>query len=390
MGKYILKQALSLKPYKNNPRTHSPEQIKQLQKSLKQFGFVNPVLIDKHDMIIAGHGRVQAAVAEGINEIPCVLIDSLTEKQIRAYIIADNRLAELAGWDMEILEFELTELDSLGFDMETIGFDLETEFPDSTNVQEDDYDIEVPKEPKTRPGQMYELGKHRLICGDATDKKTVTELFKDGEWADLLITDPPYNVDYTGCTKEHLQMQNDKMDSDDFRTFLKDSFSAADSVMRKGAVFYIWHADSEGYNIRGACHDIGWQIRQCLIWNKNSFVVGRQDYQWKHEPCLYGWKSGAAHMWHSDRKQSTILDFNRPTRNEEHPTMKPILLFNYLILNSKKKKDIVMDMFGGSGTTLIACEQNDRAARVMEIDPRYCDVIVDRWEKFTGSKAVTG
>jgi len=390
MGKYILKQALSLKPYKNNPRTHSPEQIKQLQKSLKQFGFVNPVLIDKHDMIIAGHGRVQAAVAEGINEIPCVLIDSLTEKQIRAYIIADNRLAELAGWDMEILEFELTELDSLGFDMETIGFDLETEFPDSTDVQEDDYDIELPKEPKTRPGQMYELGKHRLICGDATDKKTVTELFKDGEWADLLITDPPYNVDYTGCTKEHLQMQNDKMDSDDFRTFLKDSFSAADSVMRKGAVFYIWHADSEGYNIRGACHDIGWQIRQCLIWNKNSFVVGRQDYQWKHEPCLYGWKSGAAHMWHSDRKQSTILDFNRPTRNEEHPTMKPILLFNYLILNSTKKKDIVMDMFGGSGTTVIACEQNDRAARVMEIDPRYCDVIVDRWEKFTGSKAVTG
>ena len=208
----------------------------------------------------------------------------------------------------------------------------------------------------------------------------------NGVKVDLLITDPPYNVNYEGGNG--LKIKNDHMGNDDFRKFLTDAFSTADSVMKEGAVFYIWHADSEGYNFRGACFDNNWKVRQCLIWNKNSMVMGRQDYHWKHEPCLYGWKDGASHLWASDRKQTTILDFDKPTKNAEHPTMKPVKLFDYQIKNNTKKDDIVLDLFGGSGTTLIACEQNGRISYNMELDPKYIDVIIDRWEQYTGEKAI--
>ena len=204
----------------------------------------------------------------------------------------------------------------------------------------------------------------------------------------MLITDPPYNVAYEGGTKDKLTIKNDNMESEQFRAFLTSAFYAADTVMKNGAVFYIWHADSEGYNFRGACKDVEWKVRQCLIWNKNSMVLGRQDYQWKHEPCLYGWKGGASHLWASDRKQTTILEFEKPLRNSEHPTMKPIALFDYQIKNNTKQEDTVLDLFAGSGTTLIACEQNGRISFNMELDPKYVDVIIDRWENFTGRKAV--
>ena len=245
---------------------------------------------------------------------------------------------------------------------------------------------EIPEEPKSKLGDIYQLGDHRLICGDSTDINVINRLM-DGAKVDLYITDPPYNVDYEGKTKDALKIQNDHMEDDKFRQFLRDAFVTADTVMRAGAVFYIWHADSEGYNFRGACRDTGWKVRECLIWNKNSMVLGRQDYQWKHEPCIYGWKEGS-HLWASDRKQTTVLDFQRPNRNGEHPTMKPVALFAYQISNNTHEGDVVLDSFGGSGTTIIACEQLKRKGYACELDPKYVDVIVERWENLTGKKAV--
>lgn len=229
--------------------------------------------------------------------------------------------------------------------------------------------------------------RHRLLCGDSTSLDDLARLC-DGQLVDMWLTDPPYNVAYEGGTKEKLTIQNDEMSDDNFRAFLRDAYVAADSVMKAGAVFYVWHADSEGYNFRGAAQDAGWQVRQCLIWKKSQIVMGRQDYHWKHEPCLYGWKDGAAHLWATDRKQSTILEFDKPTRNGEHPTMKPVALFEYQMLNNTKGSDLVLDSFAGSGTTAIACEMNGRNARLMELDPKYCDVIVKRWQEFTGLNAV--
>ena len=226
------------------------------------------------------------------------------------------------------------------------------------------------------------------MCGDSCSLEAVEKLTNGGGGVDMLLTDPPYNVAYEGGTKEKLTIQNDSMGNDQFRQFLRDAFVAADTVMKKGAVFYIWHADSEGYNFRGACKDAGWTVRQCLVWKKSSLVMGRQDYHWKHEPCLYGWKEGAGHLWSADRKQTTILEFDKPTRNGEHPTMKPVALFEYQMLNNTKGGDIVLDLFGGSGTTLLAAEKHGRHAQLMELDPKYCDVIVKRWEEFTGKKAV--
>ena len=378
-------------PYANNARTHSDDQIKKIQASLREFGFINPVLIDKDYGIIAGHGRVEAAKREGIVEVPCVWVEHLTEAQKKAYILADNRLALDAGWDMDVLKVELEELKEINFDIDLTGFnsdELSDIFGEEEHeTVEDDYEVELPEEPKTKLGDIYQLGRHRLMCGDSTDKETVEKLM-GGVRADLFLTDPPYNVDYEGGTKEKLKIKNDTMADDVFRQFLRSAFSAADSVMKGGAVFYIWHAEAEGYNFRGACRDVEWEVRQCLIWNKNSLVMGRQDYHWKHEPCLYGWKGGAAHLWASDRKQTTILNFDRPNRSEIHPTMKPIKLFDYQIQNNTKCEDVVLDTFAGSGTTIIACEQNGRTAYCCELDPKYCDVIIDRWEQFTGEKAV--
>jgi DNA modification methylase len=385
-------QLEALIPYINNSRTHSDEQVAQIAASIKEFGFNNPILVDKDNSIIAGHGRLQAARKLGLTEVPCVRLEHLTETQRKAYIIADNRLALNAGWDNELLTIELNELLADGFALEILGFDsdelktlLDPLEPTEGLVDEDQVP-EVPEEPKTKPGDIYQLGRHRLMCGDSTSIDAVDKLM-DGQLADIFITDPPYNVAYEGKTKEALTIKNDSMGDDQFRQFLRDAFTAADMVMKPGSVFYIWHADSEGYNFRGACKDSGWTIRQCLIWQKDTMVMGRQDYHWKHEPCLYGWKDGAAHLWATDRKQTTLIQCKRPKRNDIHPTMKPVELMEYQMLNNTKGQDIVLDLFGGSGSTMIAAEKQGRISRLMELDPKYCDVIVKRWEDFTGKKA---
>jgi DNA modification methylase len=379
-------------PYAKNSRTHSEEQVAQLAGSIKEFGFNNPVLIGQDDVIIAGHGRVMAARKVGLMEVPCIRLKHLTETQRKAYIIADNRLALNAGWDNELLTIELNDLLADNFALDILGFDADElknlldPVKPTEGLTDEDAVPEVPEEPKTNPGDIYRLGRHRLMCGDSTSIDALEKLC-DGQLVDMWLTDPPYNVAYEGKTKDALTIKNDSMEDDQFRQFLRDSYTAADMVMKPGAVFYIWHADSEGYNFRGAAKDAGWTVRQCLIWKKSTMVMGRQDYHWKHEPCLYGWKDGAGHLWAADRKQTTILEFDKPSRNGEHPTMKPVGLFEYQMLNNTKGGDIVLDSFGGSGTTLIAAEKNGRIARIMELDPKYCDVIVKRWEDFTGLKA---
>ena len=386
MRRYENVEIEKLIPYKNNARTHSDEQIEKIAKSMKEFGFINPILVDGNLNVIAGHGRILGAKKLGMKEVPCLFIEDLTEEQKRAYIIADNRLAEDAGWDKELLKIELEDLKNMNFDITLTGFELEDfDFSmDETEVIEDEFDETVPEEPTSKKGEIYKLGKHFLMCGDSTDINDVEKLM-NGVKADMLLTDPPYNVDYEGGTG--LTIQNDNMDDGTFREFLRVSFFNANPVMKEGGVFYIWHADSEGYNFRGACHDIGWKVRQCLIWCKNTLVMGRQDYHWKHEPCLYGWKEGASHLSASDRKQTPVLEFDRPSVSKEHPTMKPVGLFDYLIKNNTKKDDIVLDLFAGSGTSIIACEQNGRIAYSMELDPKYVDVIISRWEKLTGQQA---
>lgn len=371
-----------LVPYEKNPRKND-EAVKYVQASIKEFGFKVPIVIDKDNVIVAGHTRYKAAKKLKMDEVPCIIADDLSEEQIKAFRLADNKVSEQAVWDFDLLSGELDGI--LNIDMTDFGFsDIVTEEEDA---EEDEYEVELPVEPRSKLGDVYQLGRHRLMCGDSTNLTDVEKLM-GGNLADMLLTDPPYNVDYEGKTKDKLKIENDKMENDDFRQFLVDAFTNADMVMKAGAVFYIWHADSEGYNFRGACSDAGWKVRQCLIWAKNVMVMGRQDYQWKHEPCLYGWKEGAGHLWASDRKQTTIINFDKPTRNDLHPTMKPIPLFDYQIKNNTKGGDIVLDLFGGSGTTIMACEQNGRNAYTMEFDPRYVDVIIDRWEQFTGEKAV--
>jgi len=382
----------TLIPYINNSRKHSDEQVAQIAASIKEFGWTNPILVDGANGLIAGHGRLMAARKLKMTEVPVIELAYLTETQKKALIIADNKLALNAGWDTAMLTIEMQELQEEGFDLDLLGFDdkelnalLEPETKEG--LTDEDEVPELPKEPKTKLGDIYILGNHRLMCGDST---SITDMEKlvNGQPVDMCLTDPPYNVAYEGGTKEKLTIQNDSMEDGQFRQFLRDAFVAADMVMKAGAVFYIWHADSEGYNFRGACHDAGWKVRQCLIWKKSSLVMGRQDYHWMHEPCLYGWKDGASHLWSADRKQTTILEFDKPSRNGEHPTMKPVELFEYQMLNNTKGGDIVLDSFGGSGTTLIAAEKHGRYARLMELDPKYCDVIVKRWEDFTGKQAV--
>ena len=379
-----------LLPYARNARTHSDAQVSQLAASIKEFGFNNPVAIDADGMILCGHGRVMAAQKLHMTEVPTVCLSHLSETQVKAYILADNKLALNAGWDNDMLKVELEELKDSDFDLNLTGFsdeelkDILVEDP--TESHEDNFDGEPPEVAKSQLGDIWTMGEHRLMCGDSTSENDVKCLMQ-GELADLLITDPPYNVAYQGGTKDKLTILNDKQDSDSFRQFLRNAFSAADSVMKPGAVFYIWHADSEGYNFRGAVHDVGWTVRECLIWVKNSLVLGRQDYQWRHEPCLYGWKDGT-HLWASDRKQTTVIEMDRPVRNGVHPTMKPVGLFDYQIKNNTRESDVVLDLFGGSGTTLIACEQNGRKSRLMELDPKYVDVIVNRWQQLTGKEAV--
>ena len=372
-------------PYAKNTKKHDDKQIANVAESIKQYGFVQPIVIDKDNNVVIGHCRLLAAKKLKLKEVPCVCVDDLTEEQVKALRIVDNKTNE-SEWDIEFLTEELAEIDLSEFDFDFNIDDIADK--EETEIVEDEVpEVDEDADPITKLGDIWQLGRHRLMCGDSTSIDDVERLM-GGQLADMLLTDPPYNVAYEGKTKDLLTIQNDSMDNDSFRQFLRDAFTSADTVMKQGAVFYIWHADSEGYNFRGACFDIGWKVRQCLIWNKNSMVMGRQDYHWKHEPCLYGWKDGASHLWASDRKQTTVIDYQRPTKAEIHPTMKPVGLFDYQIKNNTKGGDIVLDLFNGSGTTIMACEQNGRVARCMELDPRYVDACVKRWENFTGEKAV--
>jgi len=388
--KYIEIDIADLVPYDRNPRRNDMA-VDDVAESMEQVGYITPIVIDENRQILAGETRCKALKKRRVKRDKVLQVFGLTEEQKKKYRLLDNKVGEIAEWDAELLAGELEDVDFGDFDF---GFDaLLAELDDSSEDEdeprdtavEDDHEFVLPEDPKAKRGDIYQLGAHRLMCGDSTDPADVARLM-GGELADLLVTDPPYNVNYEGGTG--LTIQNDNMEDAEFRKFLRDAFQCADGVMKPGAAFYIWHADSEGYNFRGACHDIGWQVRQCLIWNKNALVLGRQDYQWKHEPCLYGWKAGAAHTWLNDRTQTTVLDFDKPSRSDIHPTMKPIGLFDYQIRNSCPAGGAVLDLFNGSGTTIMACEQNGRSAYCMELDPRYVDAAIERWESFTGNKAV--
>jgi DNA modification methylase len=400
--------------YKNNAKEHPQWQIEQIVESIEKFGFNDPIAIDENNTIIEGHGRLYALQEMGAEEVECIRLSHLGENEKKAYILAHNKLTMNTEFDADLLAQELGEIE--GIDMSSFGFLMDP----LIEVVEDDFDdesvIEQP-EPIAKLGDVYQLGEHFLMCGDSTDFIAVKKLCGEA-MMDLLVTDPPYNVAYEGKTEDALTIENDNMDDAKFREFLKAAFACADGVMRPGAAFYIWHADSEGFNFRGACRDIGWTVRQCLIWNKNQMVLGRQDYQWKHEPCLYGWKDGAAHYFVDDRNLLTVLEEEselkkmskaelinyileiqeqtattvinevKPSRNGLHPTMKPLRLIERLVRNSSKKGENVLDLFNGSGSTLMVCEQLGRRYYGMELDPRYVDATIERWEEFTGKKAV--
>ena len=383
-----------------------------MERSLQELGAGRSILIDRNGNIIAGNKTQKAAIAAGIKRVRVVEttgdelvavkrtdvdIDSADGRKM-AYL--DNLTTQVnLTWDET--ELQAVQADVEGFDIADFGFDIEdlpqVTFPgadgkpvsnvDEKPAEEDDFDPDAKFETKVKEGDIWQLGKHRLLCGDSTKTENVLRLLGE-EKADCWLTDPPYNVAYEGKTKEKLTIKNDSKDDASFRAFLVDAFTAAAAGMKEGAAFYIWHADSEGFNFRYAVREAELMTKQCLIWNKNSMVMGRQDFQWKHEPCLYGWKPGASHHWYSDRKQTTVLNFDRPTRSEDHPTMKPVPLFGYQVQCSTKEGDIVMDTFSGSGTTIVACEQLHRKARCMELDPHYCNVIIARWEKLTGQKAI--
>ena len=370
-------------PYPDNPRKND-NAVDAVAESIKQCGYCSPIVIDEDNVILAGHTRLKALKKLKWKEVECVRKTGLTEEQKKKYRILDNKTNELAEWDFDLLEEEIDGLDFDGFDF---GFDMSA-FEEPQEIVEDEVpEVDEDSEPITQLGDIWQLGDHRLMCGDSTDAGTVAILM-DGKQADLFLTDPPYNVAYEGKTKDALTIENDKMESDKFREFLTSAFTAAVYVLKEGGGFYIWFASREHCNFETALNDSGLEVRQELIWKKNTMVLGRQDYQWKHEPCLYGWKDGASHNWYSDRCQTTILEFDKPARNGEHPTMKPVELFAYQIQNSTKKNDIVLDLFGGSGTTIIACEQTGRIGYSMELDPKYCDVIIKRYENLTGKKAV--
>lgn len=374
-----------LVPYQNNARTHSPAQIQKLRSSLREFGFVNPVIIDRDYNVIAGHGRIAAAREEGITEVPCVFVDHLTEAQKKAYILADNRMAMDAGWDEELLRVELEALEEMGFDLGMTGFDekeLAELFP-TEEAKEDDFDVdaELQKPTFTKSGDVWTLGRHRLVCGDSTKEETYAALM-DGIKANLVITDPPYNVNYEGSAGK---IKNDNMANDKFYEFLLAAFQNMESVMAPDASIYVFHADTEGLNFRRAFADAGFYLSGCCIWKKQSLVLGRSPYQWQHEPVLYGWKKNGKHQWYTGRKETTIWEFDKPKKNGDHPTMKPIPLLAYPIQNSSMANSVVLDPFGGSGSTLIACEQTDRVCRTIELDEKFCDVIVNRYIEQVGS-----
>jgi DNA modification methylase len=372
----VTMKTADLKAYENNPRKNE-KAVDAVANSINSFGFKVPIIIDKNNVVVAGHTRLLACKKLGIEEVPCVIADDLTEEQIKAFRIADNKTAEIADWDFDKLKVELGSID---IDMEQFGFtDLEKIM--ARDVLEDEFDENeaLPEKPYAKKGDVFILGRHRLMCGDATSKDDVLKL-ADGKIADMIFTDPPYNVDYEGANG--MKIQNDKQNDTDFRGFLLKAFKNMSDVTKPGGSIYCCHADTEGLNFRGAFIEAGFKLAECLVWVKNSLVLGRQDYHWRHEPILYGWKEGGSHYFIDDRTQDTVWEYNKPKANDLHPTMKPLELVGRAIKNSSRKDDIVLDLFGGSGSTLIAAEQIQRSAYLMEIDERYVDVIVKRYLRF--------
>ena len=381
-----------LVPYVNNARTHSPEQITKLRSSLREFGFINPVIIDKDYGVIAGHGRLMAAKEEGIKEVPCVLVDYLTEAQKKAYIIADNRFAQDAGWDEELLRIEIESLQAEAFDVSLTGFE-DQEIADlfagdnDTGAEDDDFDLNdaLEKAAFVERGDIWTVGRHRLMCGDATSADDVAALM-DGKKANLVVTDPPYNVAFE--SSDGLSIKNDKMAGDKFYEFLLSAFKNMADHLEKGGAAYVFHADTEGLNFRKAFIDAGFHLSGCCIWVKNSMVLGRSDYQWQHEPVLYGFLQNGKHFWSSKagRSQTTIWNFDKPKKNKNHPTSKPLDLLAYPIGNSSQENAVVIETFGGSGSTLMTCEQTNRICFMMELDEKYASVILRRYVEDTGDE----
>lgn len=381
------------------PATYNPrkdlkpddaEYIK-IKNSIVKFGFVSPLVINKDMTVIGGHQRLKVLKDLGIMEVECIVVD-LDKTNEKALNIALNKIQ--GDWDEDKLEALLQELKLEEFDMNLTGFDFDEVdeiLNDINGTKEDNFDVdsayEEIEEPITKPGDIWILGNHRLMCGDSTHKDDIMRLMNNQD-ADMLLTDPPYNVDYVGKTAEALKIKNDNMDDNQFYEFLRKVFENMYIVTKEGASIYVFHADTEGINFRKAFKDAGFKLAECLIWKKDCFVMGRQDYQWQHEPVLYGWKEGKAHYFINDRTQSTILEFDRPKQSTLHPTMKPIDLIAKLIKNSSKENDIILDLFGGSGSTIIAAEQLNRCCYTMELDPKYCDVIVKRWETLTNKEAI--
>ena len=375
-------------PYVNNARTHSTEQITKLRSSLREFGFVNPIIVDKDFNVLAGHGRLMAAKAEGITEVPCVFAEHLTEAQKKGYILADNRMAMDAGWDDELLKVEMEALQDMGFDLSMTGFDTDEldelfKNEDDSEVKDDDFDLTAALEKASfvEKGDIWTVGKHRLMCGDATSADDVNALMGDTK-ANLILTDPPYGVSFKSASG--LTIQNDSIKDEEFYTFLLNAFKCMSDHLESGGAAYVFHADTEGLNFRRAFVDAGFHLAGCCIWVKDSLVLGRSDYQWQHEPVLYGFLQNGKHKWFSDRKQTTIWNFDKPKRNANHPTSKPLDLLSYPIGNSTQENAVVIDTFGGSGSTMMACEQMNRVCFMMELDPKYASVILRRYVEDTG------
>ena len=376
-----------LVPYVNNARTHSPEQVNKLRSSIREFGFINPIIIDADFGVIAGHGRLLAAREEGISEVPCVLVDYLTEAQKKAYILADNRFALDAGGDEDLLRIEIEALQAEDFDVMLTGFDAaeidELFAVPEDDIKDDEFDVdeELEKPAVSKQGDVWLLGNHRLVVGDSTKPETYEKLM-DGKKANLTVTDPPYNVNYEGTAGK---IKNDNLENEKFYQFLLDAFNCVSQAMAEDASIYVFHADTEGLNFRKAFNDAGFYLSGCCIWKKPSLVLGRSPYQWQHEPVLFGWKKGGKHNWYSDRKQTTIWEYDKTKKNTDHPTMKPVPLIAYPILNSSLSNCIVCDPFGGSGSTLIACEQTNRICYTIELDEKYADVIIKRYIEQVGN-----
>lgn len=376
-------------PYVNNARTHSKEQINKLRASIREFGFINPVIIDRDYNVIAGHGRIMAAKAENITEVPCVFVDYLNDSQKKAYILADNRMALDADWDEELLRVEIESLQGADFDLNLTGFD-EAELMDifgddnQSRAKDDDFDLTAALEKASfvEKGDVWTVGRHRLMCGDATSSEDVSTLMGNTK-ANLILTDPPYGVSFKSSSG--LTIQNDSMKNEEFYNFLLASFKCMAEHLENGGSAYVFHADTEGLNFRKAFIDAGFHLAGCCIWVKDSLVLGRSDYQWQHEPVLYGFVQNGKHKWYSDRKQTTIWNFDKPKRNANHPTSKPLDLLSYPIGNSTQENGVVIDTFGGSGSTMMACEQMNRICYMMELDEKYASVILRRYVENTNN-----